>query len=70
MTAITVAIKKMGKLANLAEAIGVTPQAVRKWEKENKLPAERVLSVEKITGVPRHELRPDLYPPEEYKQAS
>ena len=70
MTAITAAIKKMGKLANLAEAIGVTPQAVRKWKKENKLPAERVLSVEKITGVPRHELRPDLYPPEEYKQAS
>ena len=36
MTAITAAIKKMGKLANLAEAIGVTPQAVRKWKKENK----------------------------------
>jgi DNA-binding transcriptional regulator YdaS (Cro superfamily) len=27
------------------------------------LPAERVLDIERVTGIPRHELRPDLYPP-------
>jgi DNA-binding transcriptional regulator YdaS (Cro superfamily) len=27
-----------------------------------RVPAERVLSIEAATGVPRHELRPDLYP--------
>ena len=70
MTAITQAISSIGKIADLAAAIGVSPQAVRKWEKEDKVPAERVLLIESITGVPRYELRPDIYPPEEYKQAS
>ena len=28
-----------------------------------RVPAERVLEVERLTGVSRHELRPDLYPP-------
>lgn len=70
MTAITQAISSIGKIADLAAAIGVSPQAVRKWKKEGKVPAERVLLIESITGVPRHELRPDIYPPEEYRNAS
>jgi DNA-binding transcriptional regulator YdaS (Cro superfamily) len=38
----------------------ITPQAVSQWK---RVPAERVLDVERATGVPRHELRPDIYPP-------
>lgn len=38
---------------------GITPQAIAQWK---HVPAERVLDVEKATGVPRHRLRPDLYP--------
>jgi len=38
---------------------GITPQAIAQWK---HVPAERVLRVEKVTGVPRHRLRPDLYP--------
>jgi hypothetical protein len=38
----------------------VTPQAISQWK---QVPAGRVLTVEKVTGVPRHRLRPDLYPP-------
>lgn len=44
----------------IAKEIGVTPGAVYQWR---RVPAERVLDVERITGISRHELRPDLYPP-------
>jgi len=37
----------------------ITPQAISQWK---QVPAERVLDVERATGVPRHKLRPDLYP--------
>jgi DNA-binding transcriptional regulator YdaS (Cro superfamily) len=45
----------------LARALSdqITPQAISQWK---QVPAERVLDVERITGVPRHELRPDIYP--------
>lgn len=37
----------------------ISPQAISQWQ---KVPAERVLDVEHVTGVSRTELRPDLYP--------
>lgn len=40
----------------------ITPQAVSQWK---QVPAERVLDVERATGVSRHRLRPDLYPEQE-----
>lgn len=49
-----------GRLTRIAEALGVTPWAVCKWR---KVPAERVLAVERVTGIPRYKLRPDIYPP-------
>lgn len=48
-------------MATLAAAIGVNKSTVLRWL-ENRLPAERVLDVERITGISRHELRPDIYP--------
>lgn len=48
--------------SHLARQIGVTPQAIAQWD---RVPVKHVLSVERITGVPRHELRPDIYPPNE-----
>ncbi|WP_428485980.1 transcriptional regulator [Rhodopila sp.] len=47
-----------GSLAKLAEELGLTRGAVAKWD---RVPAERVVEVERITGIPREQLRPDLY---------
>jgi DNA-binding transcriptional regulator YdaS (Cro superfamily) len=40
----------------------VKQQAISRWVKQGKCPAERVLQVESATGVSRHLLRPDMYP--------
>ena len=64
MDTISNAISKAGGQTGLARQLNVSPQAVQQWKSRNKIPAERVLEVERITGIPRHELRPDLYPQE------
>ena len=53
-----------GGLTALANAIAgnITPQAICQWR---IVPAPRVLEVERVSGVSRHELRPDIYPPPE-----
>ena len=53
------AIRAMGGVSALARGLGVAQPTVSLW---HRIPAERVLSVETITGVPRTVLRPDLYP--------
>lgn len=52
------AAQKVGGIAQLAAKLGLARQAVYQWK---RIPAERVAEVERITGVPRAELRPDLY---------
>ena len=53
------AIRAAGGVGALARALGISQPSVSNWR---KIPAERVLSVESLTGVPRSALRPDLYP--------
>lgn len=43
----------------LAKKLGIRHPAIYQWK---RIPAERVLDVERETGIPRGELRPDLYP--------
>jgi DNA-binding transcriptional regulator YdaS (Cro superfamily) len=52
------AIKAAGSVAKFAKKIGVSRQVIYLWD---KIPAERVVDVEKATGIPREMLRPDLY---------
>jgi len=51
---------KRGMCAKVAHDLGLTRAAVLKWE---RVPAERVVEIERITGIPREQLRPDLYAP-------
>jgi DNA-binding transcriptional regulator YdaS (Cro superfamily) len=56
-----------GGQTQLADRIGTTQSQVWYWLFRSKkgARAEFVLSIERETGIPRHELRPDLYPPEQ-----
>lgn len=53
------AIRAAGGIGALARSLGISQPAVSTWQ---RVPAERVLSVEALTGVSRSVLRPDLYP--------
>lgn len=53
------AIEAAGTSQKLAGDLGIKPQALSQWK---RVPPLRVLAVEEITGVSRHELRPDIYP--------
>lgn len=50
--------EQRGRRLALARALGVTPGAISMW---THVPAERVVHVEKATGIPREKLRPDLF---------
>lgn len=56
------AVKAAGGYAALARGLGIKQPAVYQWK---RVPAVRVLEVERLTGVSRHDLRPDIYPREE-----
>lgn len=51
-----------GTQAALAAKVGFTQQAVSEWVVAGRVSRFAVLPVEAATGVPRYELRPDLFP--------
>lgn len=52
------AIDAAGGISALARKLGISQAALSKWR---RVPAHQIIAVEKATGVPREELRPDLY---------
>lgn len=56
--------KERGLAGKIADACGITREAVWLW---TRVPAERVLVVERVTGLSRHLLRPDIYPSKKYR---
>jgi len=65
----TISIKeiaaKVGGVVSLSTQLGLSRGAVSQWE---KVPLDRVAAVSKLTGIPREDLRPDIfgdYPEEE-----
>jgi TorA maturation chaperone TorD len=55
---LTEAIRAAGGVSELARQIGISQPSVSNWI---RVPAERVTSIEAVTGVDRAILRPDLY---------
>lgn len=58
--AVKEAVSRAGGLTKLGRILGITPQAVEQWD---QIPVGQVLKIEKALGIPRHEQRPDFYPP-------
>lgn len=52
------AIRAVGGVTELARRLGISQPSVSNWA---RVPAERVLTIEALTGVGRAILRPDLY---------
>ncbi len=50
--------EERGRRIALAASIGVVPSALSQWK---QVPADRVLDVERLTGISRHDLRPDVF---------
>jgi len=69
--AILRACKQAGGQTALARKLGIRTQStVSSWIARGRVPAEKVLLIEAATGVPRHDLRPDLYPRDKYAAES
>lgn len=52
------AAEKAGGIVALARELGIKHTAMYSW---TRIPAERVVDIERVTGIPRQRLRPDLY---------
>lgn len=55
---IAAAVAVTGTRYRLAKILGLRPSAVLQWR---QIPTKRIIEIEKLTGVPREQLRPDLY---------
>lgn len=49
--------EERGRRAKLAEALNISASAVSMW---SHVPIDRLADVSRVTGIPPHELRPDL----------
>ena len=54
-------LEERGNQTKIASELRITPQAVQFWLASKKVPAERIVEVERISGIPRAEIRPDIF---------
>lgn len=68
-TVTRIAVERAGGSRAVAREFGITRQAVEQWE---HCPAKHVRSLERLSGVPASELRPDIFgdPPKGRPHAS
>ncbi len=52
------AIERAGSRNKLAQLLGISHQAVSRWQ---TVPTHHIIAIERLTGVHRSLLRPDLY---------
>ena len=53
-------LRQVGGPSSLASSLKIVPSAVTQWE---RIPPRHVGPIEALTGIPAHELRPDLFQP-------
>jgi DNA-binding transcriptional regulator YdaS (Cro superfamily) len=59
---IDLAIERAGGVTKLSQALAIgNPSVVANWRTRGRIPAERVIEVERITGIPREQIRPDIF---------
>jgi DNA-binding transcriptional regulator YdaS (Cro superfamily) len=56
--AVDKAIAAAGNQSQLAKRLGVSYQSIQQWK---RIPAGKIAAVSMATGIPRHELRPDIF---------
>jgi DNA-binding transcriptional regulator YdaS (Cro superfamily) len=61
MEALDRAISAFGTQAAFADALGIKSPSVSEWRVRGVIPHDRCAEIERLTGVPRSELRPDLW---------
>ena len=62
LEAVKKAVEVAGGQTALGNLVGVSQGHIWSWlNRSRKCPPEKVLQVERATGVSRHELRPDIY---------
>lgn len=55
-------IERAGGVVALSRATGIKPSTISKWRVAKRgVPADRVPIVSEVTGIPRHEIRDDLW---------
>lgn len=54
------AVNKAGGISEVARQFKTSRQAVQQWIKK-RIPSERVLKLEQLSGITRYQLRPDIY---------
>ncbi|WP_312237045.1 YdaS family helix-turn-helix protein [Stenotrophomonas sp.] len=61
MPALDKAVEAAGSQLALAQLLGIKPPSISGWYERRRVPAERCIAIETVTGVSRHELRPDVF---------
>lgn len=57
-------VEKLGGLTKAAAVLKVKhPSVIANWRSRGRVPPERVLEIESLSGVSRHDLRPDVFGP-------
>lgn len=63
--ALKVSVSLAGGQVKMARDLHVLQPQISRWiHRDGRIPAEYVLACERLYGVSRHDLRPDLYPVE------
>lgn len=55
---VKIAAEKVGGVVALARRLGIKHPSLHSWR---RVPAEHCLIIEELSGVSRHDLRPDVY---------